>query len=129
MIGQLIKAILNPMVLIGIACGGYIMMNNGMDYINQILSDPITYFPQTLGIIWCVSLFYATLFKPVYRTDTNKVNWLKTFLSSFNYLTIIGFSAALTCFILSTAKVDLSDRFDRYAQNIKVQDTLPELEE
>lgn len=132
MISEFIKMIfkviiLNPMALIGIACGYYIMANNGMDYIHQIMGDPQTYLPQTLGVLWLIALFYAILFRPVYHIDSDKINWKKTFGSSFEHLTIMACAAFITCIIINTANIDLSTKFDRYARNIKTQDDLSEV--
>ena len=125
MIGKFIKMIiLNPMALIGIACGCYIMMNNGMDYINQILKDPKTYLPQAFGILWGICIAYAILFRPVYKTDEKKIDWKKTFNSSFEHLIVILCTAVFTCLIINAAHIDLSDKIDRYAKNIKTQDDL-----
>lgn len=129
MFGDIFKMIfkvilLNPMALIGIGCGYYIMANNGMDYINQILSDPQAYLPQTLGVLWLIALLYAVFFRPVYQIDSDKVNWKKTFASSFEHLVIMACTAVITCAIINAANIDLSNKFDRYARNIKTQDDL-----
>lgn len=117
------------MALIGIASGYYIMMNNGMDYIHQILANPQEYLPQTLGVLWGVAVVYAFLFQRVYHINSKKVNWWGTLMSSFSHLLIIFCAAAVTCAVLWAAGADLSDKFDRYARNQKTQDTLPELEQ
>ncbi len=132
MFGDIIKIIfkviiLNPMALIGIACGYYIMANDGMSYIHQIMSKPDEYLPQTLGVLWLIALFYAILFRPVYHIDSTKINWKKTFGSSFEHLIIIACAAFITCIIINTANIDLSTKFDRYAKNIKTQDDLSEV--
>lgn len=117
--------ILNPMALIGIAVGVYIMQNGGLSYIQQIIAEPQAYIPHALGALWGAALLYALLFKHVYHIDGKKINWWGTFTSSFWHLFIILLAAFLTCVIYWCVNYDWGDKLDRYARNQRTQDSLP----
>ena len=93
------------------------------------MNNPRVYLPQALGALWGIAVLYALLFKHVYRPEDNKINWWASFTSSFEHLLIILFAAAATCAVLWAFDGQWSARFDRYAQNIKTQDTLPTFEQ
>ncbi len=117
--------ILNPMALIGVALGFYIMHDKGIDYLHQIVDDPKTYAVQAIGVLWGIAALYALLFKHVYHIDGKKINWWGTLTSSIWHLLTILLAAALTCVIYWSVSYDWGDKLDRYARNQKVQDTLP----
>ena len=117
--------ILNPMALIGIAVGIYIMHDKGMNYFQQVLDNPRVYAVQALGALWGVAVVYALLFKHVYQIDGKKINWWGTFTGSFWHLFTILLAAFFTCIIYWSVTYDWATKLDRYARNQQVQDTLP----
>lgn len=119
--------ILNPMALIGVAVGIYIMQNGGIAYLQQIVDEPKAYVPQILGGLWVIALLYALLFKHVYHIDGKKINWWGTFTSSFWHLFTILLAAVFTCVIYWCTGYEWGDKLDRYARNQRMQDTLPVL--
>ena len=115
----------NPMTILGVCIGIYVMRYMGFGYVQQILHNPQALAPQVLPPLWGIALAYAILFKHVYKPDSNKVNWIQTFLSSFWHLFVIVFIAGVTCAAYWYFDVDWASRFDRYAESIKTQDELP----
>ena len=117
--------ILNPMALIGIAVGVYIMHGDGMNYFQQIMDNPRVYAVQAIGVLWGIAAVYALLFKHVYQIDGKKINWFGTLTSSVWHLLTILLAIGFTCVIYWSVTYDWGTKLDRYARNQKVQDTLP----
>ena len=122
------QIVMNPMALIGIALGGYVMYNKDTVYIQYIIANPELYAAHILGIAWAFTLLYAVLFNRVYKIDGKKIDWWGTFTSSFWHLFVVISMACVTCAIYWAVSFHWGTNIDRYARNQRVQDDFTPLQ-
>lgn len=114
MITDLIKLIvatiiLNPLALIGIAGGVYIM------HFYQLADLQYAIYDKYVIIVPIVTAFlYAVLFKHVYDGPTNKVLWGATIAKTLSYWFNIVFAAACTCAIIYAVNYGFGGKLDSY---------------
>lgn len=114
MIKDLIKLIFatiifNPMALLGIAGGVYLMRYYGVDNMLEAINNR-----YLIGIPVAAAFLYAILFKHIYKVDTTKINWIATIMSTVNHLLAIVFAAACTCVIIYSIEYGFGDKLDDY---------------
>ena len=115
-----LSIILHPLVLIGLALAGYFLINYGLSSYGQFINNPFYYL-----CIWGIAVVYAFIFRHVYYPESTKVNWWKTFTSTFAHTLVIMLTIVVSCIIYYFADNNWGERIDRYARNQKTQDTLP----
>ena len=101
--------ILNPMAMIGIVIGWYLMYRYGAENLQYVYTNPVVY-----AAIWGVSLLYALLFQHVYKPNTTQIDWWGTFVSSFNHAFNIVISVVLTCIIIYCLHYSFGSELDKY---------------
>lgn len=110
--------ILNPMAIIGIVLGYFVMQYYGVSNIPTLLKMPIVY-----GGLFAVALLYALLFKHVYKEDSVKVDWLATIFSSFGHMFNIILAVIFTCAIIFSINYGFPEKLDSYLRYENTQDT------
>lgn len=104
--------IFNPMALLGIACGYFIMKYYGIDNIDILLTMPAVY-----GALIGIAFLYALAFRHVYKPDSAEIDWVGTALGSFKCLFDIILAAAVTCGVIYAMNYGVYDKVDSYLRH------------
>ena len=124
MITDLIKYIfftllLNPMILVGIAVGSYIMRHYNSGNIQYII-----YNKNLIFAITSASFLYAVLFTHVYHVNSTRINWRATFAKTFSHIFTICISAICACFIIFIISHATNGKMDAYLRNRRPKTTI-----
>ncbi len=124
MITDLIKYIfftllLNPMILVGIAVGSYVMRHYNFGNIQHII-----YNKNLIFAVVSVSFLYAILFTHVYHVNSTRINWNATFAKTFSHIFTVCISAICTCFIIFIISHTTNGKMDSYLRNRRPKTTI-----
>ncbi|MBR1600431.1 MAG: hypothetical protein IJ677_02510, partial [Alphaproteobacteria bacterium] len=104
--------LLNPMILVGIAIGVYIMRHYNYSNIHYIINNKALIFT-----ILSSSFLYATLFTHVYHINSTRINWTATLGKIFLHIFTIFISATCTCCVIYTLSHVTYGKIDAYLRN------------
>lgn len=107
-----ITLLLNPMILIGIAGGVYIMRWYGFANLDLIIYNKLAIFVPLAS-----AFLYAIAFTHVYHVNSTRVNWVATFGKTFQHLLTIVFVAFCTCCVLHVCNHLSAGKLDTYLRH------------
>ena len=101
--------ILNPMAIVGIAIGAYIMHTYSLEAIQILVTSPYIW-----GGLFVIALLYACIFKHVYYLNSKQIDWWSTIKSSLSHLLTIVLAIIFTCIIIFAYNYAFADKLDAY---------------
>lgn len=110
----LFSLLINPMILVGIVVGTYVMHYYNFDNLHYILVNQ-----KLILFVFCSAVLYAVTFTHVYYTNSVRINWKATLCTIFSHLFTIFITTLFTCsFIymmnnISGGKLDSYLRYKR----------------
>ncbi|MBQ8481071.1 MAG: hypothetical protein IJ532_00880 [Alphaproteobacteria bacterium] len=124
MITNLIKYIfftllLNPMILVGIAVGAYIMRHYNFNNIQLII-----YNKNLIFLVLSSAFLYAVLFTHVYYINSTRINWQATLGKIFSHIITVFISAVITCTIIFIVSHATNGKIDSYLRNRRPKTTV-----
>lgn len=120
MITDLIKYILfslliNPMIVVGIVVGAYVMHYYNFDNLHYILVNQ-----KLIMFILCSAVLYAVAFTHVYYTNSVRINWKATLSKIFSHLFTIAVAALFTCSLIYIINGISGGKMDSYLRYKRV---------
>jgi len=104
--------VLNPLVILGIATGGYIMTKYNWRTALLFAQNPYIY-----AVAFAIAFIYAILFKHVYYETAKKINWWGTIKSSFGHMLTLLLACLFTCIIIFSYDYMSYEKFDNYLRD------------
>lgn len=104
--------ILNPMILVGIAVGTYIMRHYNFNNIQFVI-----YNKKLILFILTSAFLYALLFTHVYYINSTRINWRATLGKIFPHIFTALISAFITCFAIFVISHSTNGKLDAYLRN------------
>lgn len=89
--------IFNPMVLLGVIIGFYVMGTMSTAEIKHLFSQPIVY-----GALFTVALIFTCLFKREYYAGASRINWKATIGGVFGQFFRCLFAIIMSCLFAIT---------------------------
>ena len=111
----LFTLIINPMILVGITVGAYIMHYYCFDNLHYILVNQ-----KLILFVLCSALLYAVAFTHVYKNNSTRINWPATLSKIFSHLFTIAITAVCTCCVIYVLNGISGGKMDSYLRYKRV---------
>lgn len=96
--------IFNPMVLLGVVIGFYVMGTMSAEEIKQLFMQPVVY-----GALFVIAFVFTCIFKREYYSGASRVNWKATFGGVFGQFFRCLFAIAMSCLFVLAFDYGTSD--------------------
>ena len=104
--------ILNPMILVGIVVGAYVMRHYNFNNIQFVI-----YNKNLIFLVLSSAFLYAALFTHVYHINSTRINWRATLGKVFPHIITALISAIITCFVIFVISHATNGKMDAYLRN------------
>lgn len=106
--------IFNPMVLLGVVTGFYVMGTMSAEEIKQLFTEPAVY-----CVLFVIALIFTCVFKREYYAGAGRVNWKATLSGVFGQFFRCLFAVAMSCLFVLTFDYGTGEEAAEKVQNSK----------
>lgn len=111
----LFSLLINPMIIVGIVVGIYVMHYYNFDNLHYILVNK-----KLILFVFCSALLYAVTFSHVYYPNSSRINWTATLGKVIPHLFTVVIAALFTCSLIYIANGISGGKLDSYLRYRRV---------